>query len=86
MRSLICLALSAVAALAADTHKLVRVYEKLPTERPIAVVIPEDGTQRQFLALQRGKILILPADQNAAEAKTFLDLSPRGMEAKDGLF
>jgi glucose/arabinose dehydrogenase len=86
MRSLICLALSAVAALAADTHKLVRVYEKVPTERPIAVVIPEDGTQRQFLALQRGKILLLPADQNAAEAKTFLDLSPRGMEAKDGLF
>lgn len=86
MRSLICLALSAVAAFAADTHKLVRVYEKLPTERPIAVVIPDDGTQRQFLALQRGKILLLPADQNAAEAKTFLDLSTRGMEAKDGLF
>lgn len=72
--------------MAADTHKLTRVYDKIPTERPIAVVIPEDGTQRQFLALQRGKILILPKDEQNTETKTFLDLSTRGMEAKDGLF
>uniref|UniRef100_UPI0037831D66 PQQ-dependent sugar dehydrogenase n=1 Tax=Prosthecobacter sp. TaxID=1965333 RepID=UPI0037831D66 len=86
MRSLLCLALAASTAFAADTHKLTRVYEKLATERPIAVVIPDDGSGREFLALQRGKILILPKDEQAAEAKTFLDLSPRGMEAKDGLF
>ena len=48
-------------------------------------LIPDDGSGREFLALQRGKILILPKDEQAAEAKTFLDLSPRGMEAKDGL-
>ncbi|MBL9130542.1 MAG: PQQ-dependent sugar dehydrogenase [Verrucomicrobiaceae bacterium] len=86
MRSLLCLAVLAGAAFAADTHKLVRVYEKLPTERPIAVVMPDDGSGREFLALQRGKILILPKSEQAAEAKTFLDLSTRGMEAKDGLF
>ncbi|HBJ85905.1 MAG TPA: glucose sorbosone dehydrogenase, partial [Verrucomicrobiales bacterium] len=86
MRSLLCLALAASTAFAADTHKLTRVYEKLTTERPIAVVIPEDGSGREFLALQRGKILILPKDEQSAEAKTFLDLTPRGMEAKDGLF
>ena len=82
MRSLLCLALAASTAFAADTHKLTRVYEKIATERPIAVVIPDDGSGREFLALQRGKILILPKDEQGTEAKTFLDLSPRGMEAK----
>ncbi|MGV3662642.1 MAG: PQQ-dependent sugar dehydrogenase [Prosthecobacter sp.] len=86
MRSLLCLALLTSAAIAADTHKLTRVYEKIPTERPIAVIIPDDGTERQFLVLQRGKILILPKDEQSADTKTFLDLSTRGMEAKDGLF
>ena len=86
MRSILCLALLTLSAAAADTHRLVRIYEKLPTERPVALTIPNDGTQRQFLSLQRGKILILPKDESATEAKTFLDLSPRGMEAKDGLF
>ena len=86
MRSILCLALLTLSTAAADTHRLVRIYEKLPTERPVALTIPNDGTQRQFLSLQRGKILILPKDESATEAKTFLDLSPRGMEAKDGLF
>jgi glucose/arabinose dehydrogenase len=86
MRSILCLALLTLSAAAADTHRLVRIYEKLPTERPVALTIPNDGSQREFLSLQRGKILILPKDESATEAKTFLDLSPRGMEAKDGLF
>lgn len=86
MRPLLSLALIATSALAADTHKLTRVYEKITTERPIAVVIPDDDSGREFLALQRGQILILPKDEQSGEAKTFLDLSPRGMEAKDGLF
>jgi quinoprotein glucose dehydrogenase len=86
MRSILCLALLTLSAAAADTHRLVRIYEKLPTERPVALTIPNDGSQREFLSLQRGKILILPKDEAATEAKTFLDLSPRGMEAKDGLF
>ncbi len=86
MRPLLCLALVASVSFAADTHKLTRVHEKITTERPIAVVIPDDGTLREFLALQRGQILILPKDEQSGEAKTFLDLSSRGMEAKDGLF
>jgi len=78
--------LLAGSALAEDTIKLTRVYENLETKFPIAVVIPQDGTQREFLALQRGQILILPKDEKAAEAKTFLDLSTRGMEANNGKF
>lgn len=78
--------LLAGSALAADAVKLTRVYEKLETLWPITVQIPPDGSQRQFLALQRGQILILPKDEQSAEAKTFLDLSGREMEAKDGKF
>lgn len=86
MRFLLCLALITSAAFAADTHKLTRVYEKLATQFPIAVVIPPDGTAREFLVLQRGQVLILAKDEQSAEAKTFLDLSTREMEAKDGKF
>jgi glucose/arabinose dehydrogenase len=73
-------------ATAADTIKLTRVYEKLATQWPVALVIPPDGSQREFLALQRGQILILPKDEKGAEAKTFLDLSGRAMEAANGKF
>lgn len=73
-------------ALAADAVQLTRVYEKLSTPWPIAVLIPPDGSQRQFLALQRGQVLLLPKDEQAGEAKTFLDLSTRGMEAANGKF
>ena len=78
--------LLASSALAQDTVKLTRIYENLETKFPIAVVIPPDDSQRQFLALQRGQILILPKDEKAAEAKTFLDLSSRAMEADNGKF
>jgi quinoprotein glucose dehydrogenase len=73
-------------AFPADAVKLTRVYEKLETKWPISVAIPPDGTQREFLVLQRGQVLILPKDSSSAEAKTFLDLSPRAMEAANGKF
>ena len=78
--------LLASSAFAEDLVKLTRVYEKVETLFPIAVVIPADGTQREFLALQRGQILILPKDEQSAETKTFLDLSTRQMEAANGKF
>lgn len=78
--------LLAGSALAQDTVKLTRIYEKLETPFPVALVIPPDGSSREFLALQRGKILILPKDEQATEAKTFLDLSARKMEADNGKF
>lgn len=72
--------------LAADAVKLTRIYEKIETKWPIAVVIPPDGTQREFLVLQRGQVIILPKDTASAETKTFLDFSTRGMEAANGKF
>lgn len=78
--------LIAGSALAQDTAKLNRVYEKLETPFPVALVVPPDGSSREFLALQRGKILILPKDEQGTEAKTFLDLGNRNMEAANGKF
>jgi glucose/arabinose dehydrogenase len=78
--------LTASALTAADTHQLTRVYESIATERPVAAAVAPEKAKRLFLALQRGKVLILPKDAKSKEAKTFLDLTPRGMEAKDGSF
>ncbi len=79
------LCLCASTLLAADAVKLTRVHEKLETPWPVALVVPPDGTQREFLVLQRGQVVILPK-QEGGEAQTFLDLSARDMEAKDGKF
>ena len=46
---------------------------------PAAVVVAPDGSGRQFLVQQSGKIIILPADQSSSEAKTFLDISERDL-------
>lgn len=68
-----------------DQIKLQRIHEKLETQWPIAVVVPPDGSGREFLVLQRGQVMILPKEQGG-EAKLFLDMSARAMEAKDGKF
>ena len=73
-------------AAAADAVKLTRIHEKLETPFPITVQTANDGSQRQFLALQRGQVFILPKDESGTEAKLFLDLSGRELEAKDGKF
>ncbi|MFZ4763994.1 MAG: PQQ-dependent sugar dehydrogenase [Roseimicrobium sp.] len=79
------LALNASVSPSQDTPcQLVPAFPNLKIERPITVVMPSDGTQRLFLAQQRGKVLILPKDETSAEATTFLDLSGRKMEASEG--
>ncbi|MGI9240563.1 MAG: PQQ-dependent sugar dehydrogenase, partial [Verrucomicrobiales bacterium] len=62
-----------------------RVFEGVDgIKLPAAAVVAPDGSGRQFLVLQGGKILILPADQSAGEAKVFLDLS--GLDLIDKAF
>src|SRR5438045_2725931 len=63
--------------------KLQPVFEKLTIERPITVAVPPDGTKRLFLVQQRGQVRILPKDESGSDAKTFLDLSGRKMEASE---
>lgn len=58
-------------------------YPNLAVERPVALLVPPDGTQRRFLVEQTGSIKILPADEDAAEAALFLDLRDRMQVDKD---
>ncbi|MCB1234073.1 MAG: PQQ-dependent sugar dehydrogenase [Verrucomicrobiae bacterium] len=68
---------------AAPAVALAPLYPNLQIERPVSLQISPDGTGRRFLVQQTGKIRVLPADENAAEAPTFLDLSDRAMAEKD---
>jgi len=86
MRTALLLAFASLTALAQDRVTLTPAWPNVPVERPIAVVVPPDGSGRHFLVQQRGKVVILPKDETSAEAKVFLDLSMIGMEAKDGQF
>jgi quinoprotein glucose dehydrogenase len=85
LRHILTLLLISTAS-AADKVKLTPLYPNLKMDKPTAMVIPPDGMNRMFLVQQRGKIIILPQDEAADAAKTFLDLEQRGMEAKDGKF
>ena len=90
MKSFLLCTLSAFAVTTAlranDQAVLVPAFPNVTVDKPIAVVIPPDGSDRLFLVQQRGKVLILPKDESSAEAKVFLDLSGIGMEAADGKF
>lgn len=70
---------------AADKVHLTRIHEDLATNAPITLQVAPDGSQRDFLVLQRGQVLILPKG-GKGEAKTFLDFSGRAMEASNGKF
>ncbi|MFP6899983.1 MAG: PQQ-dependent sugar dehydrogenase, partial [Opitutales bacterium] len=67
---------------AAPAYELVRTYSNIATPKPINVVVPPDGSNRQFLVLQGGKIILLPKDSTASKAEVFLDLSGRNMIQK----
>jgi glucose/arabinose dehydrogenase len=79
------LTLLAQAALSAPVaaYTLTPAFPNIVVERPITLVIPNDGTDRLFLAQQRGQVRILPKDESGAEAQVFLDLSSRKMEATE---
>jgi len=83
---------SAVAILIAGSQSVVfavpkvslqRVYESLAVERPVSVVVAPDGTKRQFLVEQTGRIKIMPGDEKGSDAEVFIDLSDRKMAEKD---
>lgn len=79
-RPLASLALAAlcVPATAAETpYVLRREFAACLLERPVALVIPPDGTDRHFLVQQTGKVLVLPKDRSSSTTKTFLDVRDR---------
>ncbi len=78
---LLALALLPLSSLSAEdiAVKFTPVFEKIALPKPVSLVIPPDGTGRQFLVLQGGKILILPEDSASDQAQVFLDLSERDL-------
>lgn len=79
---LVLLACASATSRAEDTpFKLQPIYERVDVARPITIAIPADDTHRLFLVQQRGQVRILPKDESSNDAKTFLDLSDRHMEA-----
>ncbi|MDB6028875.1 MAG: gdhB 2 [Verrucomicrobiales bacterium] len=57
--------------------RLKQTYEKVAMQRPMWLCEAPDGSKRIFVVEQRGRILIMPKDRSASEAKTFLDISDR---------
>ncbi len=51
-----------------------RAFPAISFERMVALAYPDDGTNRLFLALQPGRIMVFPNVQGASSATTFLDI------------
>lgn len=60
--------------------KIVRAFPYLEIDRPIVITHAGDGTNRLFIASQKGKIYVVPntpEDEDLEEGKLFLDISDR---------
>ncbi len=55
----------------------VRAFPELRFDRPIVVTSPQDGTNRLFVAGQKGQIHVFPNDQSVEEAPLFLDITSK---------
>jgi glucose/arabinose dehydrogenase len=75
--SLSLLAGSSLAADALPKLDLKPAYPNLNFTRPLAMVEAPDGTHREFIVEQDGRIWLLPSDKNGSEPKLFLDISDR---------
>lgn len=78
----LCLSVATFAT-AEPKVKLLPIYQSLELSRPVALIVPPDGTNRRFLVEQTGKIRLLPGDESASAAPTFLDLTDRMEVDKD---
>jgi quinoprotein glucose dehydrogenase len=60
--------------------KLVKVFPYLQIDRPIVITHANDGSNRLFIASQKGKIYVVPntpEDEDLEEGKLFLDISDK---------
>ncbi|MDA9962664.1 PQQ-dependent sugar dehydrogenase [Opitutales bacterium] len=63
-------------------YQLSRVYNKIKTPKPINIVVMPDGSGKELLVLQGGKVLTLPKDRSSGKSDVFLDLSGANMIEK----
>ncbi len=57
--------------------KTQRAFPELRFDRPIVVTYAKDGSNRVFVACQKGQILVFPNDQSVEETKVFLDITSK---------
>jgi quinoprotein glucose dehydrogenase len=57
--------------------ELVRAYPNIRVRRPVVITNAHDGSNRLFVATQQGVVNVFPADQNATEERTFLDIEDK---------
>ena len=86
MKNILLTALSLLfltsAASSADQEKALnvsatRAFENLVFDRPIVVTHADDGTNRVFVAEQKGVLQVFPNDPDVEEADVFLDIDKR---------
>ena len=63
-------------------YQLSRVYDNIETPKPINIVVMPDGSGKELLVLQGGKVLTLPKDRSSGKSDVFLDLSGANMIEK----
>ena len=61
--------------------KVVRAFPLLSFRRIVYLTYPDDGTDRLFLALQPGQVLVFPDGQGVSLTTTFLDIVARVNDA-----
>ena len=54
-----------------------RAFPNLSFREALAMAYPDDGTDRLFVALKPGRIMVFPNAENTASASTFLDITDR---------
>src|SRR5688572_12081397 len=69
------IACSATAAL--PKMELKPLWTNVAIQRPVWFCEAPDGSNRKFVVEQRGKVLVLPADQTSTNAEVFLDITSR---------
>lgn len=67
---------------AADV-KFTQIYPNLEFSRPLALIVPPDGSGRRFLVEQTGLIRMLPSDESTSDTDVFADFTNHMSVEKD---
>ena len=67
---------------AADV-KFTQIYPNLEFSRPLALIVPPDGSGRRFLVEQTGLIRVLPSDESTSDTDVFADFTNHMSVEKD---
>lgn len=74
---------SLVAPSDAADLKFTQIYPNLEFSRPLALIVPPDGSGRRFLVEQTGLIRMLPSDESTSDTDVFADFTNHMSVEKD---